>query len=586
MKGFFNKVLIIDVGKKTTETEEIPENIYKDYLGGKGLGTWLLLKHNPPGVDPLTPENCLIFAVGPACDVKVHGSARHGIFTKSPLTGLYCESYSGGTVADKISRTGYDAIILKGTSECPVLVEVSDEEVKFHYAKNLWGKEVYETEDKALELVGVKRAAAVVIGPGGENLVRFATIHNNYWKCAGRTGVGAVMGSKKVKAVVFHGNTKREPALPEILSDHWEAISEESKTNAGVKAYKKYGTVNMVSIANENGVFPTKYWQSGKREDYDGKINGEAHHERCSINNKACPRCVLACKKISTVLSGRHKGLKLEGPEYETIYAFGGLCMIEDIEEIMYLNDICDRLGIDTITAGNLVAFTMFASEKGSVDYKIEFGDVDKSAELLHLIAKKEGLGELLSQGIIKTAKKWGLEDEAIHVKGLEPAGYDPRPLKGMGLAYAVSDRGACHLRTTFYKPELSGIIGPDQIEGKAKLFIDYEDRCTIFDALILCRFFRDMDMWDELAKIVKGTTGMDLDKAGLQKIAANIMDLTRTFNLREGMTKDQDCLPKSMLNKKIPPTDKELKPKELQTLINDYYALRGWDENGVPMSY
>jgi aldehyde:ferredoxin oxidoreductase len=287
---------------------------------------------------------------------------------------------------------------------------------------------------------------------------------------------------------------------------------------------------------------------------------------------------------MTTVLQGRHAGLKLVGPEYETIYAFGGLCLIDSIEEIAYLNDICDRLGMDTITAGNLCAFTIEAARRGKIDYAIDYGDVDAVATLLKKIARREDIGDILAQGIKFAAKEWDLEDIAVHVKGLEPAGYDPRALKGMGLAYATSERGACHLRATFYKPELSGMISPDQIEGKAKLFVDFEDRLTIFDTLILCRFYRDLYPWEALGDLIHAVTGLDSQKDALQSRAANISTLIRRFNLREGLKPEDDRLPKTFY-KKFQRTDHVLRREELEAMLKEYYLLRGWDENGEPTS-
>jgi aldehyde:ferredoxin oxidoreductase len=291
----------------------------------------------------------------------------------------------------------------------------------------------------------------------------------------------------------------------------------------------------------------------------------------------------MACGRLTTVLHGRHAGLKLEGPEYETIYAFGGLCLIDSIEEIAYLNDICDRLGMDTISAGNLVALTIEASRQGKIDYKIDYGQVDSIAQLLGVIAYRRGIGDTLARGIKFTAKKWNMEDQAIHVKGLEPAGYDPRVLKGMGLAYGSSARGACHLRATFYKPELSGIVDPDQIEGKAKTFIEWEDRLTIFDTLILCRFYRDLYQWEELSTILKATTGMELNSDKMRSIAGEITDNTRRFNLREGLTPKEDRIPRRFFREALPETQKIITENEMEQLITDYYKERGWNEKGEP---
>jgi aldehyde:ferredoxin oxidoreductase len=292
----------------------------------------------------------------------------------------------------------------------------------------------------------------------------------------------------------------------------------------------------------------------------------------------------MACGRMSTVKKGRHAGLKLEGPEYETLYVFGGLCMIESIEEIIYLNDICDRQGMDTITAGNLCAFAIEASRRGKISETLDYGDADAVADLLYKIARREGIGEILAEGIRPAAKAWGLEDIAVHVKGMEPAGYDPRVLKGMGLAYATSDRGACHLRTTFYKPELAGMIDPNQIEGKAELFIDFEDRLTLFDTLVLCRFYRDLYPWEELSQIIGSLTGVAATKENLRKIAADISTLVRRFNLREGMSSEDERLPKQ-LHKKIEATGQVITEEELNVMLFDYYRLRGWDENGIPLT-
>ncbi|MFO8057197.1 MAG: aldehyde ferredoxin oxidoreductase C-terminal domain-containing protein, partial [bacterium] len=365
---------------------------------------------------------------------------------------------------------------------------------------------------------------------------------------------------------------------------HWKDLKDRARTDKGVENYKKFGTVNMVAVSNEAGVFPTGYWKRGRRDDYYDKLSGEAHHKLCRVKAKACPRCFMACGKRSRVKKGRHQGLEIEGPEFETIYAFAGLCLIDDIPEVMYLNDLCDRYGIDTITAGNLASFAMHASKLGIIPEKIEFGDADAVAGLVRDMAYRRGVGEVLSQGILHAAREWDMEDEAVHVKGLEPAGYDPRGLKGMGLAYAVSDRGACHLRTTFYKPELAGHIAPDAIEGKARMLIDYEDRATLFDTLILCRFFRDLDQWEELKKIVSGTTGMAPDMDGLKRIAANVTDAARLFNLREGLTREDDRLPPPIYKTPLEPFGQRISEQELDTLVRDYYRLRGWDRDGKPV--
>lgn len=577
MKGFHNKVLHINLSRRSFEEQPVSDQIYTKLLGGKGLGTHLLLENTKPGLDPLSEDNAIIFATGPTTDTRIFGSSRYGAFTKSPLTGFYCESYAGGTVAEPLSRTGYDAIIIKGASEKPVYLEISSNKVLFHDASHLWGKETYETEDAIREEVGRRGAGVIVIGPAGENLVRFAVIENNYWRSLGRTGSGAVLGAKKVKGIAFHGEVKRSVANPEAVQKIREEIRELGKDNPGVKKYYNEGTMQMVPVTNMSGIFPTKYWSAGVFDKWEN-LTMETLKTKATVKPKACPQCFMACGNLTRITQGRHKGLVIEGPEYETIYAFGGLCLIDDITEIAYLNDLCDRLGIDTMTAGNLAAFTIEASHRKSIGEKIEYGDVDRIAKLLHQITQREGIGAILADGIVPAAKEWGLEDLAIHVKGLEPAGYEPRVLKGMGLAYAVSDRGACHLRATVYKAELSGIIPPEQIEGKAEVLIDFEDRHTLFDCLILCRFFRDLYPWEKLSEIISATTGMELDKQGLQKLALGITNKAREFNLREGLTKADDTLPKRFLEEKLTDSGAVLLKSELEKMLSDYYKLKGWD--------
>ena len=585
MRGFFNKLLRINLNAKTFKEESIPDSVFENFLGGKGLGTHLLLKENPPGVDPLSPQNKLFFCLGPATDTRIYGSCRHGVFTKSPLTGIFSESYSGGKVAEPMSRTGYDAFIFEEASNDPVWIEISDQKVMFHEAKDLWGKDTYSTEDEVLKRVNQKGAKAIVIGPAGENLIRYAVIENDYWRSLGRTGVGAVMGTKKIKAIAFHGEKKRSVAYPDRLEQFAKETLERGKDNAGAQAYRRMGTPMLVAMNNAVGGFPSKYWHLGTFEGWE-KISAEALIERCNVKPTACLRCFMACGNLSEIKEGRHKGLKIEGPEYETIYAFGGLCMVHEIEEIAYLNDICDRLGMDTISAGSLCAFAMEASEKGRIQGKIGWGDVDKIADLLNDIAHKRGTGAILAEGIRHAAKVWEMEDIAIHIKGLDPAGYDPRILKGMGLAYATSDRGACHLRSTFYKAELSKMIPIDQMEGKAKLFLEFEDRFNIHDSFILCRFYRDIYWdWNYLSTIAEVTTGLKLDEDRLRKISSNIQNETRRFNLREGITSEDDTLPKRFFDEPLGKDAKIIRREELQKMLKDYYALRGWNSEGVPNS-
>jgi len=352
------------------------------------------MKENPPGIDPLSPRNKLIFCLGPVTDSRIYGSCRHGAFTKAPLTGIFSESYSGGKVAEPMSRTGYNAFLFEEASDHPVWIEVSDQTVIFHDAKDLWGKDTYFTEDDVQKRVNKKGTGVMVIGPAGENLVRYAVIENDYWRSLGRTGVGAVMGSKKVKAIAFHGEKKRAVVFPDRLERFVKETLERGKDSPGARAYRRMGTPLLVAMNNAVGGFPSKYWHLGTFEGWE-KISAEALLERCQVKPNACLRCFMACGNLSEINEERHRSLKIEGPKYETIYAFGGLCMVHEIEEIAFLNDICDRLGIDTISGGSLCAFAIEAAEMGRIQEKISWGDVDKIAGLLHGIASKKGIGAI-----------------------------------------------------------------------------------------------------------------------------------------------------------------------------------------------
>ena len=587
MHGYYNRILTVDLTGRHSSIETLSDDLLAACHGGKGLATHLLLERNPQGVDPLAADNHLIVATGPFCGGTLWGGSRFGVYTKSPLTGMYAESYSGGKVPEAIDATGFDAIIFIGRADRPTVVAIHPEGAIFHEAGELWGMDSILAEQEAVHRFadttsGFRKTGAISIGPAGEKMVRFALIANDKWRCAGRTGVGAVLGSKQVKAVVFQGDRKRQYADPKGVAEYAKAFSQANMQHPGVKAYRAMGTTMMVALMNTAGAFPAKYWNQGTCAHWD-KLSGETYHAEHEVRAHACAKCFMACGRLTKISRGRHKDLQIEGPEYETIYSFGGLCMVEDMAEVANLNDLCDRLGLDTITAGNLCALAMEAWELGRIDYEIHYGDVDAIAALLHLIAARQGIGAILADGIRAAASHWGVEDLAIHVKGLEPAGYDPRVLKGMGLTFATSPRGACHLRTTFYKPELAGLIPAAQIENKAEMLTDYENRLNIFDTLVLCRFYRDLYPWDELVKVLALVTGTDVTKDDLVVVASRIATMTRRFNLREGLVTADDRLP-ARLHRQALPGGAALTADEMEYMLTDYYRLRGWDSQGIPL--
>ena len=570
-------LLRIDLTTRTSREETVPPELIKELIGAKGLGTHYLCEEVGPRVEPLGPEAKLIFAIGPMAGTTMLGSNRYGLFFVSPLTGAYCECYSGGNLTPQFAKTGYKVVIVEGKADGHVYLEISEEGVAFHSAEDLWGLDAYESEDKIVERTDHKRAQACVIGQAGERLVRFACVNNNKWHQLGRGGPGAVFGSKNLKGIVWHGDKKVEVARPDAYKAVVRDLLERTKGDPGVAAYQRGGTLNMVRIVNGANAFPTRYWRKGTLENFE-RITVETMLAEHGTRNELCPPCVMKCVKRNFVFKGRHKGLEIEGPEYETAYVFGGLCEIKDFSEIMWLNDICDRLGVDSMTAGNLCALAIEASQRGLIDEKMAFGDPDCVGDFLTKMCLREGIGDIWADGVLRVEKEYGLEGAAVHVKGMEPAGYDPRVMKGMGLGYATATRGACHLRATMYKPELSGVIDPQAIEGKAAIYCDWEDRLTIMDTLLYCRFYRDLVQWPYITAVVNAAVGADYSEDDMHRIANRIVTMSHDFNAARGIGRESERLPEWVSDKPMEDEGALTFPQaEMEYMLTDYYRIRGW---------
>jgi aldehyde:ferredoxin oxidoreductase len=570
-------LLRIDLTTRTSREETVPPELIKELIGAKGLGTHYLCEEVGPRVEPLGPEAKLIFAIGPMAGTTMLGSNRYGLFFVSPLTGAYCECYSGGNLTPQFAKTGYKVVIVEGKADGHVYLEISEEGVAFHSAEDLWGLDAYESEDKIVERTDHKRAQACVIGQAGERLVRFACVNNNKWHQLGRGGPGAVFGSKNLKGIVWHGDKKVEVARPDAYKAVVRDLLERTKGDPGVAAYQRGGTLNMVRIVNGANAFPTRYWRKGTLENFE-RITVETMLAEHGTRNELCPPCVMKCVKRNFVFKGRHKGLEIEGPEYETAYVFGGLCEIKDFSEIMWLNDICDRLGVDSMTAGNLCALAIEASQRGLIDEKMDFGDPDCVGDFLTKMCLREGIGDIWADGVLRVEKEYGLEGVAVHVKGMEPAGYDPRVMKGMGLGFATAPRGACHLRATMYKPELIGVIDPQAIEGKAAIYCDWEDRLTIMDTLLYCRFYRDLVQWPYITAVVNAAVGADYSEDDMHCIANRIVTMSHDFNAARGIGRESERLPEWVSDKPMEDERALTFPQdEMEYMLTDYYRIRGW---------
>ncbi|WXG46433.1 MAG: aldehyde ferredoxin oxidoreductase family protein [Candidatus Atabeyarchaeum deiterrae] len=582
------KALRLDLGTKEFASEVIKEDWEKTLIGGKGLGARFLLNEVNSEVEPLSPMNKLVFAVGPATGTRFPTANRYGVFFKSPLTNIFGESYSGGHVAHRMRGTGHEIFIIQGKASNPTYLVITEGHVEFRNADHLWRQDTFATHDIIRKDEGQKNLGILCIGPAGENHVRFAVIENDYWRSAGRTGAGAVMGSKNLKAVAFQGDKEPEVhdegLFKEVVNESLKLIRENRSTGV---TYKEYGTLAVLDLVNEAGVLPVRYWSEGTTTHIEN-INSTAMKDKVLIGSRACWNCPIACGKLCEAKEGKYKGIKVEGPEYETVYAFGGLCDIGEIESIMAINDYCDRAGIDTITSGNVAAMAIEAERTGKLKtgLNMEYGDAEKVIKLLKMITKREGAGDILAEGVKRASRKLRLPEVDITVKGLELPGYDPRGVIGMGLGYAVSSRGACHLRSTVQVPELRGVIDRFAYDGKAQYVVDLENRYAIFDSLIICRFIRDIVPWDRMPSLLKALTGESLAEERLKEIGNNIITLTRLFNVREGITTADDTLPKRFFNQPLPEgasKGKTVDEHRFEQMVKEYYQLRGWNSNGVP---
>lgn len=602
MKGYWGKLLRIYLSNYTYCYEDIPNSIMLNYLGGKGFGRKYMLDEIGHDIQPLDPRNKMFIFTGPAAGTYLPTTTRVSLHTLSPLTGVSIDSYCGGSFGIFIKKAGIDGLVIEGASPKPTLLRISENFVEFKDATHIWGMDCYKTEEIVKQEWNNHQARVLTIGPAGENLVSIASIGHDMHRHFGRGGSGAVMGSKKLKAIAINGSMRVDVEYPKDLKDYCKDLSKRIKNHPGTgHIYPVMGTPAGVDLTNTHGVFPSKYWEDGTVE-HVNSINFPAIESNTLVKTTQCLGCPVRCAHINEVKDGPYKGISLDGPEFETIYAFGGLCNIKDIREVIKLNDVCDRAGIDTISAGNLVGFMMYGTEKGSIPerYHIKYGDTEASIQLLEDIAHRRRAGEILADGIKKAGNYWNMEDAVIEVKGMEPAGYEPRGLKAMALAYAVSTRGATHLSSTAYAREMKGMardfelsfaddlnINRYSIINKALLVYNMMNFNTIADCFIYCRFLnRDLLTWEDYSKSYYFLTGIELTQSNLEDIANRITTISKQFNIKRGLTRADDRLPKRCLTEPLGKgnsTGAIITQVELDTMIDHYYDLRGWDIQGYP---
>lgn len=583
MFGYHRRYLRIDVSVGSAEYVPIPEDVLRRFIGGVGLATWILHREGPAGVDPLASDAPIVFCFSPLVGTPLTTSAKFAVVAKSPLTLRLNDALSSSHFAIAGKRAGADAIVLIGRAERPAVLLIDDGAVRIESADGIWGLVTHVATTALRNRFGSEYQSAV-IGPAGERLVKFATIsHDN--RHAGRGGLGAVLGSKNVKAVLVRGTQRTPVAYPARVVELAKDLSRRSFGPATAK-YRELGTVSNLLAFNRLNALPTRNFQEGT---FDGaeRISGEALNASRQLARNSCAACTIGCEHIYGV-KGRGEGVRLE---YESLFALGPLCGVPDTDAILEAARLCDRLGMDTISAGATIAFAMECAERGLINAgDLRFGSADALLHTLELIAARECLGDLLADGTREAAKRLGgpAPDFAPHVKGLEIPGYEPRALQAMALGFAVGSRGADHNRSGAYEADFSTkthrLHGSDE---SVRAAIETEDRAALIDSLILCKFLRGVfnDLYSESAELLAAVTGWDVSGSQLKQTARRIVTAKKLFNIREGWTAAEDTLPKRMLSEGLPAgvgPGASLPAERLSAMIQAYYKERGWTADGL----
>jgi aldehyde:ferredoxin oxidoreductase len=582
--GYFGRALVVDVSDGSAEVLELGEDVLRSCIGGAGLGAWLMHRLGPPRVDPLAPEAPLAFVFSPLVGTPLTTSAKFAVVSKSPLTGLLNDALASSHFAIAGKLTGHDALVVRGACEAPSVLVVEGARTRVEPAPELWGLPAAEAEKRLRERLGAGFRVAA-IGPAGERLVRYATVSHD-GRHAGRGGLGAVMGAKRLKAVAVRGAGVKPPlADPGGVLAAARALRERSFGPATAK-YRELGTLANLLSFNAISTLPTRNFQAASFEEAP-RLAAEELHELRGVARNNCASCTIGCEHIYAGPGGSRTRV-----EYENVFALGPLCGVSDPDAVLAASGRCDELGLDTISAGGTIAWAMECAEQGLIDAPwLRFGDAGALARALDEIAAREGLGDLLAEGSRRAAATIGPPAEAIapHVKGLELPGYEPRTLQAMALGLAVNARGADHNRSGAYEADLSGEL--DRLAGgdaHAAAAIETEDRAAAMDSLILCKFLRGVfaDPWPEWAALLAPVTGWDLNERELRRTARRIVLAKRLFNLREGWTRAEDRLPERFLSEPLTldsGREAALTPAGLTGMIDAYYAGRGLDPEGRP---
>jgi len=606
MKGVWGKYALVDLTERKVSEYLIPEDWYVRHLGGRGIGTRILIEEvvrKGISIDPLGEENILVFGTGPMQGTGAPGSGKHVIMGWSPKTGTINESYAGGFFGHELAQTGFDGVIIRGISAEPVFVVVKEEGVAILPAAELWGRETAFCDKVLRERYG-ERARVACIGPAGERGVRFACIVHDRNRVAGRPGFGAVMGSKNLKAVVVVGDRRKDFADPDGLRVAVRSFAQLTISNPGLQELGRFGTSGGVLGLNELGILPTRNFSEGYFE-RAAEISGQRMAETILVGRDTCAGCPVRCKRVvNTAFAGEKVSPEYGGPEYETIAAFGSLCLIDDLSAIALANQKCNQYGLDTISTGVLIAYLMEATEKGLIkegsDLAIHWGDAKRMIALIDSIGMCKGPGDFLAQGLAKVAEEIGGQEFAVHIKGVEVPLHEPRGKKGLAISYATSPRGATHLEAihdTMLEgenptPELGVTEPADRLswEDKPRLCKIYEDLYSFVNSCILCGFVS----WDQsvageyypfpvIRDVLRAATGIDLDVEEMMRIGERNYAIRRIAAAYSGYTQADDDLPPRLKEplKNGACAGERIENKVLSRAIRQYYELRGFDAYG-----
>lgn len=588
-KGLTGKLLRVNLSTRSWVIESTPREAYDFFLGGRGVGAYLLYKELEPGTNPLGPQNKLIFTSGVLAGTLTPGASRAVVCFRSPLTGTYSYSLCGGHFPVELRFAGYDILIIEGQASRPVYLWIDDDSIELREADNLWGLQTHQTEDAIRQAVHDSDIHIACIGPAGEKNVRFACIQSDYHREFGRGGGGAVMGSKNLKAIAVRGTGSIHVADPKALAQFTEEAYQDLSQSPKAKIRRTLGTMEMVDGTNNHGYWGTRNFSTGFYEKASA-INADAFKKEYFDGSLSCYGCPIACGKVSRIKKGPHNGTALEGPEFETDGLIGANCGVSDPEVIIKATEICDLYGMDTMSAGATVSLAMECFEKGIIDTtvtggaELSFGNGEALLTVLKQTALREGIGEILAEGSKRAGEYFGAPVLAMQVKGMEFATYEPRGVKGMGLCYAVSTKGGHHMFAPTMGAETAG-DGSQQflIEGKAELVCQTQAQMAVVDSLVLCSSMRFvMSLADQL-HFYQAVTGCAINPDELMLIGQRIVTMERLFNIREGFSRKDDTLPNRILKEVMPTGAAKGQKVELESMLTDYYERMGWDQEGLP---